>query len=342
MRGLALVLLVLLAGCAGAAPATDQPDAPATPSPGATANGTVDAPPSPTPKDDAIRAEVVEIVDGDTMKVVLEDGSRDTIRLLGVDTPEVHGENSPAEFEGVPGTEAGRNCLRTWGEQASSFAKQRLLGETVTLSFDDTEPRRGYYDRLLVYVHVDGNSFNYALLKSGLARVYDSKFQYGDRYYAAEAAAMDTGVGLWACREGGAGSTPTASATATVADDGRTSPSSTSTEGAIPLRVSEIHEDAEGDDRANLNDEYVVLKNVGDEELDLSNWTVSDEADHAYTFPNGTTLAPGETVTLHTGSGTDGDGHRYWGWGSPIWNNGGDTVTVKTASGEVAAERSYS
>jgi micrococcal nuclease len=106
--------------------------------------------------------------------------------------------------------------------------------------------------------------------------------------------------------------------------------------------VSEIHADAEGDDRENLNDEYVVLKNTGDTELHLSGWTVSDEANHTYTFSDGTTLGPGETLTLYTGSGTDGDGAYYWGSGSPIWNNGGDTVTVRNASGEVVAERSCS
>ncbi|MEF8801354.1 MAG: lamin tail domain-containing protein [Halolamina sp.] len=326
MRRLLLALLVVLAGCATTLPATDQPDATTPPA----AGGSVDAPASATPKDDAVQAEVVEIVDGDTMKVVLENGSRETVRLLGVDTPEVHGENTPGEFEGIPDTEAGRTCLRKWGEQASSVAKERLLGEPVTLSFDANEPRRGYYDRLLVYIHVDGDSFNYALITHGLARVYDSAFQYGDRYDAAESAAMEAGTGLWACRAGGAGSTPTDTATATIA------------EGDIPLRVSEIHADAEGDDRENRNDEYVVLKNIGDEELELSGWTVSDEADHTYTVPDGTSLAPGETLTLHTGSGTDGDGHLYWGAGSPVWNNAGDTVTVRTASGEIAAERSYS
>ena len=326
-RAVALALLLVVAGCAGVAPVTDAPGD-ETPTPTASA-GTVDAPPSATPKDDALTAEVVEVVDGDTVKVVLEDGSRETVRLLGVDTPEVHAENSPDEFEGVPETEAGRNCLRQWGEKASSFAKERLLGKTVTLSFDANEPRRGYYDRLLAYIHVDGKSFNYALVTNGYARVYDSQFQYRERYYAAESAAMDANVGVWRCREGGSGSTPTASATATVAD------------GGVPLRISEVHADAEGDDRENLNDEYVVLKNTGDSELDLSGVTVTDEAGKEYVFPDGTTIAAGETITLYTGSGTDSDDSYYWDASGPVWNNGGDTVTVRSASGEVVAERSY-
>jgi len=87
--------------------------------------------------------------------------------------------------------------------------------------------------------------------------------------------------------------------------------------------------DAAGDDRANRNDEYVVFENTDSSTLDLSGWTVTDAADH--TVPDGTTLAPGEPLTLHTGSGDDTASDRYWGSGSPIWNNGGDTVTVRNS-----------
>lgn len=334
MRRFALVLalLLVLSGCVsfspGTDPGTDVTDTPRGP--------VTDAPPSATPPDDGFEAEVVEVVDGDTIKVVMPDGSRETARLLGVDTPEVHGENTPGEFEGVPETDAGKACLRSWGEEASAYTKERLLGETVTLSYDENEPQRGYYGRLLVYVHDDEGEFNYALITHGLARVYDSKFQYRERYYEAESAAMKGGVGLWACREGGAGSTPTPRATPTA------TATETIADGGIPLRVSEIHADAAGNDGENLNDEYVVLKNVGDSDLDLSGWTVADAADHEYTFPGGTTLGAGESLTLRTGSGSDSGGEYYWGANSPIWNNGGDTVTVRTADGEVVVEKTYS
>jgi micrococcal nuclease len=68
---------------------------------------------------------------------------------------------------------------------------------------------------------------------------------------------------------------------------------------------------------------------------------VHDEAGKTYTFADGTTLAPGASITLHTGDGTDTDAHRYWGRDGAVWNNGGDTVTVRDASGDVVAERSY-
>ncbi|WP_058993677.1 lamin tail domain-containing protein [Haloarcula sp. CBA1127] len=125
-------------------------------------------------------------------------------------------------------------------------------------------------------------------------------------------------------------------------------PVPTATDGGTPigntsgdLVIDRVRADAAGDDRDNLNDEYVVFRNAGAEPLEMGGWTVSDEADHSYTVPDGFTLDPDETVTLHTGSGTDTDTDLYWGSGRPIWNNGGDTVTVTDADNETILERSY-
>ncbi|WP_311174128.1 lamin tail domain-containing protein [Halobellus ordinarius] len=117
----------------------------------------------------------------------------------------------------------------------------------------------------------------------------------------------------------------------------------TTTASADPaaLAVADVNADAAGDDRENLNDEYVVFENTGDDPLELSGWTVEDEVGQTYTFPDGTTLDPGATVTLHTGSGTDTDTDLYWGSGSPIWNNDGDTVIVRTPDGTVVVEETY-
>jgi micrococcal nuclease len=112
-------------------------------------------------------------------------------------------------------------------------------------------------------------------------------------------------------------------------------------DGGTALRIAEIHAEAAGDESENLDDEYVTLRNAGNEALDLSGWTVSDAAAHTYTFPEGAEIAPNGTLTLHTGSGEDGDGHYYWGRGSAVWNNGGDTVTVRNANGSVVIEREY-
>jgi competence protein ComEC len=124
-----------------------------------------------------------------------------------------------------------------------------------------------------------------------------------------------------------------------------TETASVATDGGTPtgdaLAIETIHADAAGDDRENLNDEYVVFRNTGTEPLDLSGWTVSDAVEKTYTFPEGYTLAADATVTLHTGSGTDNATHRYWDYGSPVWNNGGDTVTVRNSDGERVLQETY-
>ena len=321
-----LATLAVLAGCTTALPE-------ATPSGPGAGGGGGDATPAPgadlTPTSGgSVTVTVTRVVDGDTMHVVFENGTEDTVRLLGVDTPEIRSENTPGEFEGVPETDEGRQCLRRYGERASAFAKETLEGKTVTLQFDPDSDRRGYYGRLLGYLVVDGQNFNYRLVAEGHARVYDSSFSLKEGFYDAEAGAQSAGTGLWSCADGGTGPTATVSAT----------PDGGSVDGR--LAVVGINADAEGNDNENLNDEYVTFENRGDESLDLSGWTVTDEAGKTYTFGN-VTLGPGERVTLHTGSGEDTASDVYWGQSSAVWNNDGDTVTVRDAGGSVVAERSY-
>ncbi|WP_276273078.1 lamin tail domain-containing protein [Haloarcula litorea] len=320
LRAAGLALVLVLAGCAGLS-------APAQPTAGdggaTTARGLPTAGPLP---ERAATVSITAVVDGDTVRITYDNGTSDTVRLVGVDTPEVNAENDPAEFEGVPDTAAGADCLGDAGVAASNVAKDRLLGETVGIAFDPNTDRRGYYDRLLAYVLVDGQLFNHRLVATGHARVYtESDFSRKERFLRAETDARAARRGLWRCADPDS-VTPTATATQTPSESG--------------LVVSEVHADAAGNDNENLNGEYVVLANRGEASLDLSGWTVSDAADHRYTFENAT-LAPGERLTLYTGSGTDTETERYWGASGAIWNNGGDTVTVRDADGDVVAERSY-
>jgi micrococcal nuclease len=178
-----LALLVLGAGCVSVSlDPTPTPPADATATP---ENGTT--------------VRVTDVVDGDTVDVRFSGGRTETVRLLGVDTPEVHGETDPSEFEGVPDTEAGRACLRRQGERASAYATERLGDRRVTLQFDDEAGRRGGYDRLLAVVVVDGESFNDALLSGGHARLYDTPFRDRDRYANLEREARAAARGVWSC-----------------------------------------------------------------------------------------------------------------------------------------------
>jgi len=127
---------------------------------------------------------------------------------------------------------------------------------------------------------------------------------------------------------------PTAETSTTVATDGGAN-------GTGGLRLVRVHADAAGDDRTNLNDEYLVFANDGPDPLALGGWTVEDAAGHRYTVPAGVELPPGETLTLHTGTGSDAGTDYYCGSGEPIWNNGGDTVIVRRPDGTTALEEPY-
>jgi micrococcal nuclease len=291
---------------------SDSPSPTQTPTLTPTATGTPTATPTltPTPTStatpaDGLRVTVTQVVDGDTIDIEFQNGTSDTVRLLGVDTPEVHVETDPAEWEGVPSSQAGRDCLREEGYDASDYVSNQIAGETVTIQFDDAADRRGSYGRLLAYVIVDGENLNYQLVNQGYARVYDSTFSLSESFYTAESSARSAESGAWRCQNA---ATPTATPT----------PTSTSTETATPsgddgeLVVDEIHADAEGNDHENLNDEYVVFRNAGDEPIEMGGWQVEDEADHTYTVPSGFTLEPGETVTLYTGSGDNTDDERRY------------------------------
>jgi micrococcal nuclease len=141
---------------------------------------------------------VVRIIDGDTFEVRFPSGKVETVRLLGVDTPEVHDENDPAEFEGIPTNQQGNDWLRDWGHKASEFARTEVGGEEIMIRTDQEADRRGSYGRLLVYAYRDdGKLFNKQLIAQGYARMYDSEFAKREAFSSVEATAQQNDVGLW-------------------------------------------------------------------------------------------------------------------------------------------------
>jgi hypothetical protein len=83
--------------------------------------------------------------------------------------------------------------------------------------------------------------------------------------------------------------------------------------------------------------EEVLLHNAGDEDVDLTNWVLSDELNHpgqpfTFTFPSFTLLS-GFDVAVHTGEGTDDGKNLFWGRTEAVWNNNGDRATLTDATG---------
>jgi micrococcal nuclease len=132
-----------------------------------------------------VPARVTRVVDGDTLHVEL--GGRDvTIRLIGIDTPEVEG----------PFTE--RACF---GQAASRYAHELLDGQEVRLGFD--VERLDPFDRTLAYVWLAGELVNERIVADGYAVVatFPPNVKYVDRFLAAEQLAREQGRGLWGrCR----------------------------------------------------------------------------------------------------------------------------------------------
>jgi micrococcal nuclease len=136
-----------------------------------------------------ISARVTHVVDGDTIDVRLPDGNDDTVRYIGIDTPETVKPDTP---------------VQCGGPKAHALNERLVGGRVVTLRFD--RERRDVYHRLLAYVYVPGAGpggrplfVNAELARRGLARTLtippnDSFAQLFARL-AARAGAV--GRGLW-------------------------------------------------------------------------------------------------------------------------------------------------
>jgi endonuclease YncB( thermonuclease family) len=129
-------------------------------------------------------ARVVEVVDGDTVRVRLSSGAVRSVRMIGIDTPEVYG-----------GVECG-------GPEASESLDGLLPeGRRVTLVSDPTQDRKDRYDRLLRYVVKSGRDMNRVQLRRGWARVYvygGNPFERVGSYRDARDAARAGDRGIWA------------------------------------------------------------------------------------------------------------------------------------------------
>ena len=153
--------------------------------------------------------------------------------------------------------------------------------------------------------------YNEILLNLGYARVYIEGTCLKESYYLTlQNQAKNEKIGLWNC--------------------------SSIEEGLV---IFFVHYDAEGDDRYNLNDEYVVIENKGfisssngSSEINLTGYTLSDDAGNKYQFLSGFILESLENVTIHTGQDTDNSTDLYWGKTSSIWNNDHDIVYLKDDS----------
>ena len=100
--------------------------------------------------------------------------------------------------------------------------------------------------------------------------------------------------------------------------------------------------DAPGNDNTNPNGEWVTLKNVGSESALMAGCKLHDAGpDHTYVFPSGFKLDAGAQVKLYSGVGSNSATSLYWGNGSAVWNNTGDTATLRNPDNTIIDTYSY-
>jgi len=129
-------------------------------------------------------AQLARVVDGDTLHITQPDGSDETVRLIGINTPET--------------TKGKHECL---GAEATARLTELVTGQTLTVTTDPTQNDHDRYNRAIRYIDLaDGTDVQLALIADGLAREvqYGRPYQRQVRYVDAERAAKTEQRGGWA------------------------------------------------------------------------------------------------------------------------------------------------
>lgn len=128
---------------------------------------------------------VTSITDGDTIKVNIN-GSVETIRFIGMDTPETKDPRKP---------------VQCFGREASSRMQHYAQSKKVRLESDASQGDRDRYGRLLRYVYAeDGKNIAYEMIRGGYAHeyTYNLPYKYQAQFKNAQRYARENDKGLWA------------------------------------------------------------------------------------------------------------------------------------------------
>ena len=138
-------------------------------------------PEPPTAIPGRVQAQVIRVIDGDTIEVVVV-GQTYKVRYIGIDTPETKHPTKPVE---------------PYGPEAAAKNEELVGGKIVGLEKDVSETDR--YGRLLRYVYVGDLMVNAELVRLGYAQVstYPPDVKYQDLFLQLQREAREAGRGLW-------------------------------------------------------------------------------------------------------------------------------------------------
>lgn len=135
---------------------------------------------------------VRRVVDGDTLQ--LETGDR--VRLIGIDTPEMH--SSDKLYRDSQRTKQDASTIQKLGRQSYEFTKNLVEGKRVALEFDVEKYDK--YKRILAYVYLkDGTFVNAEIVKQGYASLMTipPNIKYEDLFLKLYREARENKRGLW-------------------------------------------------------------------------------------------------------------------------------------------------
>jgi len=135
---------------------------------------------------------VRRVVDGDTL--LLENNQR--VRLIGIDTPEMHDSDKLVRDARRSGEEA--ETIKRLGRQAYEFTRNLAEGKRVRLEFD--AERFDKYKRLLAYAYLsDGTFLNAEIIGQGYASpmTYPPNVRHADLFLKLYRQAREERRGLW-------------------------------------------------------------------------------------------------------------------------------------------------
>lgn len=141
---------------------------------------------------DYSNALVARVVDGDTL--VLE--NNEWVRLIGIDTPEMHESDKLERDARRSGQDAA--AIKRLGRQSYGFTRKLVEGKRVRLEFG--AERLDKYKRLLVYVYLeDGTFVNAEIVKQGYASLLTipPNVKYADLFQELYREARENKRGLW-------------------------------------------------------------------------------------------------------------------------------------------------
>lgn len=129
-----------------------------------------------------LSGKVTSVADGDTLSVRAPNGRIERVRIIGINTPEIHGE------------------VECGGPEAAAEMRRLADGATVTVIADPTQDRKDRFGRLLAYVELDGTDLGLEMIRRGRAIAYPfgRPFQRYPQYKQAESEARNARTGTWA------------------------------------------------------------------------------------------------------------------------------------------------